>query len=47
MVTGEIVSTYESIADAARDLGIIKGNHITEACQGKIKSAYGFRWQYI
>lgn len=47
MITGEIVSTYESIADAARDLGIAKGNHITEACQGKIKSAYGFRWQYI
>ena len=47
LTTGEIISTYESIADAARDLGIVKGNHITEACQGKIKSAYGFRWQYI
>lgn len=47
IITGEIVSTYESIADAARDLGIKKGNHITEACQGKIKSAYGFYWQYI
>lgn len=47
LVTGEVISTYESIADAARDLNLAKGSHITEACQGKIKSAYGFRWQYI
>ena len=47
LITGEVVSTYESIADAARDIGIAKGNHITEACQGKIKSAYGFYWRYI
>ena len=45
--TGEILETFESIAAAARDLGIPKGNHITEACRGTIKSAYGFYWKYL
>ena len=45
--TGEILETFESIAAAARGLGIPKGNHITEACRGTIKSAYGFYWKYL
>lgn len=45
--TGEVLETFESIAAAARSLGLAKGNHITEACKGTIKSAYGFYWQYL
>lgn len=43
--TGEILETFESAA--ARKLGISKGSHITEACRGTIKSAYGFYWKYL
>ena len=45
--TGEVLETFESIAAAARSLGLAKGSHITEACKGTIKSAYGFYWQYL
>ena len=44
--TKEIICIYESIASAARAVGASKGSHITEVCQGKLKSAYGFYWQY-
>jgi group I intron endonuclease len=46
MVTLEIIQIFESTREAARFLG--KGNsHITEACNGKIKSAYGYNWKYV
>lgn len=44
--TKEVICIYKSIADAARAVGASKGSHITEVCQGKLKSAYGFYWQY-
>ena len=44
--TDEILNIFESTNDAARSLGKSKGSHITEACQGKIKTAYGYKWQY-
>lgn len=43
---GHIIQTFNSINDAARSLGCSKGNHITEACQGKIATAYGYKWKY-
>ena len=45
--TGQVLETFESIAIAARSLGLSKGSHITEACKGTIKSAYGFYWKYV
>ena len=44
--TNEILNFFESTNDAARSLGKNKGSHITEACQGKIKTAYGYKWRY-
>lgn len=44
--TKEIIHIYESIAEAAHAVGASKGSHITEVCQGKLKTAYGFCWQY-
>lgn len=44
--TKEIIHIYKSIAEAARAVGASKGSHITEACQGKLKTAHGFCWQY-
>lgn len=39
--------TYDSIADAAKHMGNInKRVSIKRCCQGKYKSAYGFKWKY-
>ncbi len=27
-------------------MGASSGSHITEACKGKIKTAYGYKWKY-
>lgn len=37
--------TYNSIAEACRDLGI-KTSHIPEVCQGKISQTCGYHWRY-
>lgn len=44
--TNSIIATFESSMDAARALGKKKGSHINEVCNGKLKQAYGFLWEY-
>lgn len=44
---GVVVSTYQSITDAAKQLGNRSSGPISNALQGKQKSAYGFLWKYI
>lgn len=41
----EILHFYPSIAQAARENGILN-SHISECCQGKLKSTGGFIWKY-
>ena len=43
---GEYLREFESCESAARYCGAKRGSHITEACQGKISSAYGYFWKY-
>lgn len=45
--TDEIISSYNSVAEAARSLGKQKESHICEVCNGIHKTAYGFKWRYI
>ena len=45
--TNEVIAIYESTNAAARALGKKKGTHITEVCNGKLKQAYGYRWEYV
>lgn len=43
----EYIRTWESIAEAIKELGLRKGtSKITECCKGKIKTAYGYIWKY-
>lgn len=37
---------YPSIMQVQRDLGFLH-QHISYACSGKLKTAYGFHWKYI
>ena len=41
--TGKI---YSSTMEVQRKLGFSRGN-ISKVCNGKIKQAYGFHWQYV
>ena len=47
-LTGEFIMEHPSISEAARTLGIDIRNcsHISRCCNGKYKSAYGFKWCY-
>ncbi len=42
---GNIVAVYQSAHAAERETGIRNGN-ISKCCNGKAKSASGFKWQY-
>lgn len=44
-ITGELICTYNSISDAAKDVGA-SDSHISECCNGKHKTAAGFGWTY-
>ena len=46
--TLEIIETFSSIREAARSLGNErKCSHINDVCNGRQKTAYGFKWKYI
>lgn len=43
-----LLKAYVSISEAARAIGAENGSgHISAACKGTRKTAYGYRWQYI
>lgn len=45
---GNFICEYDSISEAARDNGNIKGfKHISLCCNNKRRSAMGFRWSFI
>lgn len=45
--TLEVLNTFESLAEAGRSIGVAKASHISECCQGKLKTAHGFKWKYL
>lgn len=45
--SNEVLEEFESISDAARAIGQVRGNANISACaNGKRKSAYGFNWRF-
>lgn len=47
LTTNEVIQTYNSIADAVKDLGCNSGRRLTNVCRGISKSYYGFGWRYF
>lgn len=47
MDTKETVAEYKTLASAANSVGKDNISHISEVCNGKKYSAYGFFWKYI
>ena len=46
--TNDIIATYASITDAERAIGICDARkHIGEVANGKRKTAYGYKWQFV
>jgi hypothetical protein len=45
-LNGELIKQYENIKVAQDSLGM-KGNHISNCCQGKRKTCDGFIWVYL
>ena len=41
----QIIKTWDSIMDVQRNLGY-HNTHICKCCKGKLKSSYGYKWQY-
>ena len=46
-LSGQLLNSFSSTKEAARFLGDVKkSGHITQAANGKRKSAYGYKWSY-
>jgi len=43
--TGELIAVFKSISDAERQ--VPTGRHISEVCNGKRKTAGGYKWKFI
>ena len=44
--TNELIKTFNSVSEAAKSLGNKSVGCISEVCNGKRKSAYGYIWKY-
>jgi group I intron endonuclease len=45
-ITGNILNRYSSASEADRVMSNGKGHHISDVCNGKRKTAYGYMWKY-
>lgn len=46
-IYGNYIRTFDSIANASRFLGLdLSNSHISECCQKKLSTAYGYVWRY-
>ena len=44
-IDGQLIVSHISVSEAAKKLGF-KISHICNCCNGKIESAYGYKWSY-
>lgn len=45
--TCEILDTFDSIADASRDLRVKYSSSVSKCCRGEIPTAHGYKWEYV
>lgn len=45
--TNEIINTYETPLEAGKAIGRKDSGHITDVCNGKGQTAYGYKWKYV
>jgi hypothetical protein len=44
--TNKLIKTFGSLIEAANYLNIDKSCHIVSCCKGRLKTAYGYKWEY-
>ena len=44
--THEILDKFKSVREAARDLGVNNVTSIRKCCDGKCKTAHGYKWEW-
>lgn len=44
--TCEVLDIFDSLREAADDLGVKFSTNIGKCCRGKVKIAYGYKWEY-
>ena len=42
----QLIKEYDSINEAAKELGLVNGSSIIQCCKGKQKTAKGYIWKY-
>lgn len=42
----KVLNQFGSLIDAAHYIGVNKSSHICNCCKGKLKTAYGYKWEY-
>lgn len=47
LTDGELVSTFDSVKEAAIAVGLKSHSSISDCCNNKIKSSKGYKWKYI
>jgi len=45
--TNEIIKTFDTLNDAFRELNKNYGANIRWVCEGKRKSAFGYKWSFV
>ena len=44
--TGSVIKVYDSLSAATKKMGVSSPKAIWKACNGELKTAYGFGWRY-
>jgi hypothetical protein len=47
LASGKFIKAYKSLSEACREDDSLDQRNISACCQGKIPTAYGYRWSYI
>ena len=45
--TNKVIKTFDSIEQAYKEFGIVNGGHISCVCNGRRKTAYGYKWKKV
>lgn len=45
--THEVLDVFESLREAAEDMGVNYISSIVRCCKGKMKLAHGYKWEYV
>ena len=45
--TKEVINIFDSLSDASKYIKASSSSHISNCCNNKIESAYGYIWEFV